>query len=58
MKNKMEYVKVQMTTENIDWIKCHGSFAKVLNILVGIAKTDDEVADLLIHKLKEMETKP
>ena len=57
MKNKMEYVKVQMTTENIDWIKCHGSFAKVLNTLVGIAKTDDGVAGLLALKLKRIDDK-
>lgn len=40
---KMENVRIQLTKENIDYIKKHGSFAKVINYLVQEMRKNKEL---------------
>lgn len=43
MENKMEYIKVQLTTENIEYVKQIGSFAKVINYLIQEMKDNKQL---------------
>lgn len=52
--NEMEYLKVQMTKENIDFIKQHGSFAKVLNLLVQEMREDERLTAIIQQKINNL----
>lgn len=49
--SEMEHIKIQITKENIDFIKNHGSFAKVINFLVQEMKEDEKLKDKIISKI-------
>jgi len=52
--SEMEYLKVQITKENIEFIKKHGSFAKVINFLVQEMREDDKLKQKIITKINNL----
>ena len=47
----MENVRIQLTKENIKYIKEHGSFAQVVNLLVQEMKINKELENSIKKKL-------
>lgn len=52
MYKQMENVRIQLTKENIDYIKSKGSFAKVVNLLVQEMKDDRNLEISITKKIE------
>lgn len=50
----MEYIKVQLTKENIKYVKDISSFAKVLNSLIEVMGKDKLLEDKIKNQIKSI----